>query len=151
MTLTAQDGTELNLAKVLWIGDDVSYRTYHAGDLQLTANDALLLPDQTLVLGGAIHMTDVQIDETRVNTLSMDLSGVLAFPSVRLPGETEDVDPDLLYIGEAGTATAVGVLQISQYDKAYDRNTDRTLFNGEMTLQYSTEKSVIVPSEVNQP
>jgi len=151
LTLTAQDGTMLKLSKMLWIGDDVSYRSYHAGDLQFTANEALLLPDQTLVLGGTIRMTDVQINETRVNTLSVDLNGVLAFPSVRMPGETEDVDPNLLYIGEAGTATAVGALQISQYDKAYDRNTDRTLFNGEMTLQYSTEKSVIVPSEVNQP
>ena len=152
LTFKTKDGGSFVKPRLLWIGDSVPYRTYLAGGLEITANQGLLLPDQSLVLGRNVDITDRVTDETKPHTLSVELEGALVFSNVTLPAQTDTEYTeynDQLALGEAGSALCYGVLSAKYNDGAYDRYTDETIYSGNMTLQYSADKSQIMPSEVS--
>ena len=116
-----------------------------AGNVEITANSGLMMPDQSLVIGRSLRLVDRPADETMACTLDMVLDGVLVFPNVTLP--TDD-DSDILLL-VAGRATGYGNAYLNYGDSAYSGSADRTVCTGEMTLNYNVDQCTIMPCEVN--
>lgn len=142
LTLTLADGTVLTVPKMLWIGSEMSCRTCLAGSLDIWADTALLMPDQSLVLGSSVRIKDRPAEETMSQTLDMTLDGVLVFEGVPLP---DDGSGTLTLV--AGSAAGYGTASLNYGDAAYT-GSNRTLCSGEMTLDYSQGPCTIRPSEV---
>ncbi|BAL00616.1 hypothetical protein OBV_34170 [Oscillibacter valericigenes Sjm18-20] len=153
LELGIDGGDTITLTDWLWIGSDVTLYNYHAGGLNIRANQkALLMSDGRLALGESVTLRDyVQTTDTtdaaRVGMLSVDLDGILVFESVTLPDSMSAGDGEPIQLGNEGTAYIRGTLRVNGEDKAYDSRTDQTIYSGAMTLHYSQTESNITPEE----
>ena len=150
LILHTQDGQTLIFPQYLWIGQDVNYRYFRAGDLEFYSYDALLLPDGRLVLGTSISFSNPPKTEEQVNTLAVSLDGVLTFQLTDpTPLLAEGTYADVIHLSDQGTASASGILQIEYGDAAYAHRIHPTLLSGDMILEYSNEGSCIKAKEVS--
>ena len=132
---------------MLAVGNLLDCRNYRAGSLQITANQALQLDNNLLVLGNRVEINELPGGGT-VNTLSLQLDGLLMFPSANLPvalveedGTLQQIVPDQIDLGGAGTGLGRGVLRIDQNDKAYADYVNPVILENALLLEYDLECS----------
>lgn len=95
------------------------------GSLDIWADTALLMPDQSLVLGSSVRIKDRPAEETMSQTLDMTLDGVLVFEGVPLP---DDGSGTLTLV--AGSATGYGTASLNYGDAGLHRQQPDALLRG---------------------
>lgn len=145
--LRTADGSEYRFPDMLAVGNLLDCRNYRAGSLHITANQALQLDNNLLVLGNRVEINELPGGGT-VNTLSLQLDGLLMFPSANLPvalveedGTLQQIVPDQIDLGGAGTGLGRGVLRIDQNDKAYADYVNPVILENALLLEYDLECS----------
>ena len=151
--LETQDGIVYSFPDMLVIGDQLNCRNYRAGSLQISTAQALWL-DNTLVLGNRLEMRELPADDGTVNTLDLQLDGVLVFPGDSLPAGVVGADgtvqqdlPDQIDLGGTGSSQGRGTLRINRGDKAYADSVDTIILRDAILLEYDTENSRFVAGE----
>ena len=151
--LETQDGIVYSFPDMLVIGDQLNCRNYRAGSLQISTAQALWL-DNTLVLGNRLEMRELPADDGTVNTLDLQLDGVLVFPGDSLPAGVIGADgtvqqdlPDQIDLGGTGSSQGRGTLRINRGDKAYADSVDTIILRDAILLEYDTENSRFVAGE----
>lgn len=146
--LRTADGEEYRFPDMLVVGNWLDCRNYRAGSLQITANQALQLDDNLLVLGNSVEMNEMPAGDGTVNTLSLHLDGLLMFPNANLPaalvgedGTLQQIVSDQIDLGDAGMGQGLGVLRIDRNDKAYADYVNTVILEHEILLEYGAEHS----------
>jgi len=154
LRLQTRDGGEFRFPEMLVVGNQLNCRNYRAGGLQITANQALRLDDNLLVLGGGVQLNELPAGGGTVNTLSLYLDGLLMFPKANLPvapaggdGTAEQITPDQIDLGDAGTGRGRGVLRVNRDDKAYVDYADTVILEDAILLEYDVEHSRFTAGE----
>lgn len=154
VTLQTQDGETYSLPDMMIVGMSFNCRNYRAGSLQLTANQALRLEEDLLVLGNSVYFSEIQTEDETLNTLDLRLDGVLMFKEAKLPEMTVDEDgavqqtvPDQLDLGGTGLGQGRGLLRLNYNDKAFTNNVDTVILNGSLRLEYDIGHSRITTEE----
>ena len=144
--LQTRDGAAYSFPDMLVVGDQLNCRSYRAGGLELSTNQALWL-DGTLVLGNSIQITQQPSSGETVNTLDLRLAGTISIPGAGLPagvvaGTTVTQDRlDQIDLGDAGSLQGRGTLSVSRSDKAYAGSAGTEILDGSFTLEYSLQGS----------
>lgn len=155
LRLQVQSGEEYCFPEMLIRGEQLNCRSYRAGSLQIAAGEALQLEGDLLVLGSGLHISEVPGGGGAVNTLSLQLDGVLLFPGVSLPaapdGDGQLIVPEQIDLGSSGTAQGRGTLRINRDDRAYADYAGSTILEGALLLEYGAENSRFTAGEEAQP
>ena len=144
--LQTQDGTSYSFPDMLVVGDQLNCRSYRAGGLELSTNEALWL-NGVLVLGNSIQITQQPFAGETVNTLDLRLAGTITIPGASLPasvvtGATVTQERlDQIDLGDSGSLQGKGVLSVSRNDKAYAGSAGTEILDGSLTLEYSLQGS----------
>ena len=132
---------------------DVLKSSAVGGSLQISTAQALWL-DNTLVLGNRLEMRELPANDGTVNTLDLQLDGVLVFPGDSLPAGVIGADgtvqqdlPDQIDLGGTGSSQGRGTLRINRGDKAYADSVDTIILRDAILLEYDTENSRFVAGE----
>lgn len=161
VTLQTQDGETYSFPDMMIVGMGFNCRNYRAGSLSLTANQALRLGDDLLVLGSSINLREIQTEDgalNTLNTLDLRLDGILMFQGANLPavtvaddGTVQQTVPDQVDLGSVGIGQGRGLLRMNYNDKAYANNVDAVILNGSLRLEYDVEQSRITSGGGGNP
>jgi len=158
VTLRTQDGETFTFPDMMVVGIGFNCRNYRAGSLSLTANQALRLEDDLLVLGSNINLREVQTEDGTLNTLDLRLDGILMFQGADLPamtvaedGTVQQTIPDQVDLGSTGVGQGRGILRLNNNDKAFANNIDTVILDGGLRLEYDIEHSRVTTGEEGNP